>query len=112
MRARDVSDPISSSGTNIAVSALTSMFSMSSSALAVIRADDSTYGQGFNGVFVFDTARLQGTFDGSGISGNFGGARSTIGNIPLLISGADGRWRYYNEELTVNGAGELDIAGE
>ncbi len=54
--------------------------------------------------FVFDTARLQGTFDGSGISGNFGGASSTIGNIPLLISGADGRWRYYNEELTVNGA--------
>jgi hypothetical protein len=54
--------------------------------------------------FVFDTARLQGTFSGSGISGTFGGAQSTIGTIPLLISGADGRWRYYNEELTVNGA--------
>jgi hypothetical protein len=54
--------------------------------------------------FAFDAARLRGTFSGSGISGTFGGAKSTIGNVPLLITDADGRWRYFRKDLTVNGA--------
>ncbi len=62
--------------------------------------------------FVFDAARLQGTFSGSGISGTFGGAQSIIGSVPLLISDADGRWRYYNQDLTVNGALNLTDRSE
>ena len=54
--------------------------------------------------FALDAARLQGTFSGSGISGTFAGARSTIGEVKLLFSEADGRWRFYNGDLTVNGA--------
>ena len=62
--------------------------------------------------FAFDAARLQGTFSGSGISGIFDGAQSTIGNVPLLISEADGRWRFYNTDLTVNGAMTLTDRSE
>jgi len=51
----------------------------------------------------FDANRLDGTFRGSGISGNFAGATSTIGNVPLRMSEANGRWRFYKENLTVNG---------
>ena len=51
-----------------------------------------------------DAARLQGTFSGSGISGTFADGRSTIGEVPLLISQADGRWRFYDGDLSVNGA--------
>jgi translocation and assembly module TamB len=54
--------------------------------------------------FAFDTARLQGTFSGSGISGTFSDGSSTIGEVPLQLSEAQGRWRFYNSELTVNGA--------
>jgi hypothetical protein len=53
---------------------------------------------------VFDARRLQGTFAGDGISGTFGGARSTIGEVPLLLSDADGRWRFADGDLTVNGS--------
>ena len=53
--------------------------------------------------FAFDTSRLQGTFRGSGISGTFADARTTIGNVPLLLSDANGRWRFYDGDLTVNG---------
>jgi hypothetical protein len=62
--------------------------------------------------FVFDAARLQGTFSGSGISGTFGGAQSIIGSVPLLISKAEGRWRYFNQDLTVNGALNLTDRSE
>ena len=51
-----------------------------------------------------DAKRLQGTFGGSGISGTFAGGRSTIGEVKLLFSEADGRWRFYNGDLSVNGA--------
>ena len=54
--------------------------------------------------FAFDTSRLQGTFSGSGISGTFADARSTIGNVPLLLSDASGKWRFHDGDLTVNGA--------
>jgi len=50
-----------------------------------------------------DAARLQGTFSGSGISGTFAGGRSTIGDVKLLFGEADGRWRFYNGDLSVNG---------
>lgn len=50
-----------------------------------------------------DATRLQGTFSGSGVSGTFAGGKSTIGTVPLLITEADGRWRLYNGDLSVNG---------
>ncbi|HEX7931409.1 MAG TPA: YdbH domain-containing protein, partial [Sphingomicrobium sp.] len=62
--------------------------------------------------FAFDAARLKGTFSGSGISGTFGGAKSTIGNVPLLLTDADGRWRYFRNDLTVNGALNLSDRSE
>ena len=51
-----------------------------------------------------DAASLEGTFAGAGISGLFSGGRATIGSVPLLITGADGKWRFYKRDLTVNGA--------
>ena len=51
-----------------------------------------------------DAARLQGTFRGSGVSGTFGDAKATIGEIPLAIDNADGRWSFVNSKLQVNGA--------
>jgi hypothetical protein len=53
---------------------------------------------------VFDAARLIGTFAGAGISGTFGGARATIGNVPLLLSDATGKWRVHNADLAVDSA--------
>jgi len=54
---------------------------------------------------VFDAARLAGAFQkGGGINGTFSGGRSTIGNVPLLISEAAGRWRFYQSDLAVNGS--------
>jgi hypothetical protein len=50
-----------------------------------------------------DAARLQGTFSGSGISGTFAGGRSTIGDVKLLFGDAEGRWRFHNGGLAVNG---------
>ena len=57
-------------------------------------------------------AALQGTFSGSGISGTFAGARSTIGNVPLAAFGCDGRWRYFRNDLTVNGSLNLSDRSE
>jgi hypothetical protein len=51
---------------------------------------------------VFDAARLNGSFVGSGISGKFSGASSTIGNVPLLLSDAAGSWRVHNGDLSVD----------
>ncbi|HET7708095.1 MAG TPA: YdbH domain-containing protein [Sphingomicrobium sp.] len=51
---------------------------------------------------VFDADRLRGTFSGSGISGTFAGATSTIGTVPMRLSDGDGRWRIFNGDLTVN----------
>ena len=52
---------------------------------------------------VFDTTRLNGSFAGSRFGGNFTGAKATIGNVPLLLSDAEGRWLYKNG-LTVDGS--------
>ena len=51
---------------------------------------------------VFDAARLTGTFVGSGVRGRFSGARSTIGNVPLLMSDASGSWLVHRGDLSVD----------
>jgi translocation and assembly module TamB len=48
-------------------------------------------------------SRLLGSFSGNGFSGTFSGGRSTIGDVKLLVSNADGRWRYENSRLSLNG---------
>jgi translocation and assembly module TamB len=52
----------------------------------------------------FDAARLNGTFAGSTLRGDFKGAKATIGTVPLLISDANGKWQYRKEILSVDGA--------
>jgi translocation and assembly module TamB len=53
---------------------------------------------------IFDAARFNGTFSGSGIAGTFADAKSTIGNVPLAMSEMAGKWRFYNGSLTASGA--------
>ena len=53
---------------------------------------------------LFDAARLAGSFAGSGLRGDFSGAKATIGNVPLLLSDATGKWNYRNSNLTVDSA--------
>jgi hypothetical protein len=53
---------------------------------------------------VFNANRLEGTFVGSGISGTFAGADATIGTVPVKLSEGDGKWRFYNSDLSVNAA--------
>jgi hypothetical protein len=53
---------------------------------------------------VFDAARLNGSFAGSGIAGKFSGATATIGNVPLLLSDASGNWRVHKGDLSVDSA--------
>jgi translocation and assembly module TamB len=52
----------------------------------------------------FDAARLTGTIASGGLSGQFSGATTTIGSVPLLISDAAGKWSYRNSDLAVNSA--------
>ncbi len=51
---------------------------------------------------VFDAARFEGSFAGSGISGTFSGASSTIGNVPLLLDEGSGKWRVYRGDFAVD----------
>jgi len=51
----------------------------------------------------FDATRLTGTFSGSGISGAFNGGKATIGNVPLLLNDAAGKWLFHNGDITING---------
>ncbi len=60
----------------------------------------------------FNADRLQGTFSGRGITGTFADATSTIGNIPLLVSEADGRWDFRRGDLNVDGSLTLTDRGE
>ena len=53
---------------------------------------------------VFDAAHLTGSFVGRGVNGAFSGGRSTIGNIPLLLSDASGKWLVHHGDLSVDGA--------
>ena len=48
-------------------------------------------------------SRVNGTFSGSGISGNFAGAAGTVGRIPLRLYDSSGKWRFYNSALTIDG---------
>ena len=51
-----------------------------------------------------DAGRLKGTFRGKGLAGTFADGRATIGNVPLLLSDANGRWKVYNGDLAVDAA--------
>ena len=53
---------------------------------------------------VFDAARLSGNFAGSNLRGDFGGAKATIGNVPLLLSDGSGSWTFRNSNLAVESA--------
>jgi translocation and assembly module TamB len=53
---------------------------------------------------VFDAALLSGSMSGGTLRGNFGAAKSTIGNIPLLLSDGSGSWVFRNRALSVNSA--------
>ncbi len=52
---------------------------------------------------LFDAARLNGSFAGSTLRGDFSGARAKIGQVPLLISDASGNWQYRGSTLSVDG---------
>ena len=52
----------------------------------------------------FDAGRLVGSFVGSGVSGTFGGGKATIGNVPLLLSDASGKWLVHHGDLSVTSA--------
>lgn len=47
--------------------------------------------------------RLDGTFRGSGISGQFAGGDVIIGRVPLLISEAKGDWKLIGGDLSIGG---------
>lgn len=51
----------------------------------------------------FNAGQLSGRFARGGASGQFSGASGQIGNVPLLISDASGRWALANGVLSVNG---------
>ncbi|HEX3422506.1 MAG TPA: YdbH domain-containing protein [Sphingomicrobium sp.] len=57
-----------------------------------------------------DAPRLNGRFSGSNLSGDFSGAKVTIGTVPLLLSNASGSWRYRGGSLAVDGALTLSDA--
>jgi hypothetical protein len=52
---------------------------------------------------LINASTLRGTFGGSGISGTFAGADGKIGRVPLNISDASGKWRFYESNLTIDG---------
>lgn len=52
----------------------------------------------------FDASRLTGNFAGSAIRGMFDGAKAKIGNVPLLLTQANGSWQYGARGLAVNSA--------
>jgi hypothetical protein len=53
---------------------------------------------------VFDAAALTGTFAGADMRGKFGGAKATIGNVPLLLSDGSGTWLFRKQNLSVDAA--------
>jgi len=52
---------------------------------------------------VFDATRLNGSFAGSNLRGNFTGGKGKIGTVPLLITDANGSWQYRRTILSVDG---------
>ena len=61
---------------------------------------------------VFDASRLSGTFVGAGVRGKFGGAKATIGNVPLLLSDASGSWFVHHGDLSVDSALTVSDRGD
>jgi translocation and assembly module TamB len=60
-----------------------------------------------------DLKSITGGFEGPGAVGRFGGASGTIGTVPLIMSDGDGRWRFANGTLSLNGSvGVADRAAE
>ncbi|MGZ2412833.1 translocation and assembly module TamB [Sphingomonas sp. F9_3S_D5_B_2] len=53
---------------------------------------------------VFKAAHLSGSFLSSGFGGVFSGAGGTVGNVPLVMSDATGKWSFINSNLKVDGA--------
>ena len=51
---------------------------------------------------IFNADRLRGTFAGSGVSGTFAMAESTIRQVPVRLSEGDGRWRFLSGDLFVD----------
>ncbi|WP_404373545.1 YdbH domain-containing protein [Sphingomonas sp. MMS24-J45] len=51
-----------------------------------------------------DVGTLSGGFGRNGLQGRFAGASGQIGNVPLLLSGADGSWRFAAGKLALDGA--------
>lgn len=51
-----------------------------------------------------DVTTLDGSVDSNGLEGRFAGASGQIGNVPLLLSGADGAWRFAAGKLALDGA--------
>jgi hypothetical protein len=60
---------------------------------------------------LLNAGNVTGTFAGSGITGSFRGADAIIGRVPIKLTEADGRWRYFRERLTVNGAATASDIG-
>jgi hypothetical protein len=57
-----------------------------------------------------DFARLDGAYVKGRIVGRFGGGAGQIGNVPLLLSKADGDWRFDQGVLTLKGGLAVDDA--
>lgn len=53
---------------------------------------------------LFDAMRLNGRFAGAGLRGNFGGAKASIGKVPLQLSEGSGSWLLHNKDLSVESA--------
>jgi len=57
-----------------------------------------------------DLVTLAGRFNAEGVVGIFAGGNAKLANVPLLLSGADGRWSVQGGEVEV--AGGLTVADE
>ncbi|MCG7348783.1 YdbH domain-containing protein [Sphingomonas sp. ACRSK] len=55
-----------------------------------------------------DAGRLEGRVAGGGVGGRFADAAGQIANVPLLLSGAAGDWRFAGGVLTLAGGLKLD----
>jgi len=53
---------------------------------------------------VFNASHLTGNFLKSGFGGAFSGADGTIGNVPLAMSDASGKWSFINSKLAIDGS--------
>jgi translocation and assembly module TamB len=58
----------------------------------------------------FSMAKLDGRFGRNGISGMLEGGAGKIGNVPLLIDEASGKWAWNNGSLTLDGSTRISDA--